>query len=144
MRAIDRRHSDAILGAMRQVALAGGRPLSHADTASIRAAGHYLLRRPDLADIGTLPAVSPADLVAVLVKPDNVLGVVEEAAATGHRNLLILPGGFAEAGEAGQYVFDGYTGRNPGSSKGPKPVIKVAVGDRFPEANGRGCWWRAG
>ena len=26
MRAIDRRHSDAILGAMRQVALAGGRP----------------------------------------------------------------------------------------------------------------------
>jgi len=66
MRAIDRRHSDAILGAMRQVALAGGRPLSHADTASIRAAGHYLLRRPDLADIGTLPAVSPADLVAVL------------------------------------------------------------------------------
>ncbi len=66
MRAIDRRHSDAILGAMRQIALAGGRPLSHADTASILAAARYLLRRPDLTDIGTLPAVSPTDLVAIL------------------------------------------------------------------------------
>ena len=40
MKPVNRHESDAILGAMRQVALAGGRPLSHADTASIRAAGH--------------------------------------------------------------------------------------------------------
>jgi hypothetical protein len=66
MRAVGPRESDAILGAMRQVALGGGRPISHADTASILAAGHYLLRRPDLADIGTLPAIEPADLVAIL------------------------------------------------------------------------------
>ncbi|TAJ38215.1 MAG: hypothetical protein EPO67_02205 [Reyranella sp.] len=66
MREIGRRESDAILGAMRQVALAGGRAISHADTASILAAGHYLLRRPELADISTLPAAEPADLVAVL------------------------------------------------------------------------------
>jgi hypothetical protein len=51
---------------MRQVALAGGRPLSHADTTSILAAGRYMLRRNDLSDIGTLPAVEPADLVATL------------------------------------------------------------------------------
>ena len=51
---------------MRQVALAGGRALSHADTASILAAGHYLLRRPDLTDISSLPAMEPADLVAIL------------------------------------------------------------------------------
>ncbi len=66
MRAVSSRESDAILGAMRQVALGGGRPISHADTASILAAGHYLLRRPDLTDISTLPASEPADLVAIL------------------------------------------------------------------------------
>src|SRR5262245_47478422 len=66
MKQICRHESDAILGAMRQVALADGRPLSYADTVSIVAAGRYLLRRHDLADIGTLPAVEPADLVAAL------------------------------------------------------------------------------
>ncbi|WP_425068260.1 hypothetical protein [Reyranella sp.] len=66
MRAVGHRESDAILGAMRQVALAGGRALSYADTASILAAGHYLLRRRDLVDLGTLPPVEPADLVATL------------------------------------------------------------------------------
>ncbi len=44
----------------------------------------------------------PADVVAVLVKPESVLEVVEEAARSGHDNLLILPGGFAEAGEEGR------------------------------------------
>lgn len=58
--------SDAILGAMRQVALAGGGALSYADTASIRAAAHYLLRRHDLADVAALPPVDPADLVAAV------------------------------------------------------------------------------
>src|SRR5687767_11016593 len=48
----------------------------------------------------TLPA--PAELVAILVKPDAILDVVREAANTGHRHLLILPGGFAEAGEPGR------------------------------------------
>lgn len=62
MRAVDHRESDAILGAMRQVALAGGHAISHTDTVSILAAGHYLLRRHDLTDIGSLPAVEPADL----------------------------------------------------------------------------------
>jgi hypothetical protein len=62
MRQISHRESDAILGAMRQVALAGGQPLTWADTTSVRAAGHYLLRRPDLSDIGALPAVEPHDL----------------------------------------------------------------------------------
>lgn len=70
MRDIARRESDAILGAMRQVALAGGHAISHADTASILAAGHYLLRRPDLTDLGLLPAVEPADLVAALKDHD--------------------------------------------------------------------------
>lgn len=66
MREVGRRESDVILGAMRQVALAGGRAISHADTTSILAAGHYLLRRPELQDISSLPAAEPADLVATL------------------------------------------------------------------------------
>src|SRR5262245_34072655 len=70
MRPIGHKESDAILGAMRQIALAGGRPLSHADTTSILAAARYLLRRPDLRDIGTLPAVAPGDLVATLADSD--------------------------------------------------------------------------
>lgn len=72
MREIGHRESDAILGAMRQVALAGGHAISHADGASIAAAARYLLRRRDLTDLGTLPAVEPADLVAAL-KADREL-----------------------------------------------------------------------
>jgi hypothetical protein len=66
VRAVGHRESDAILGAMRQVALAGGHAITYADTASILAAGHYLLRRRDLVDLGTLPAIEPADLVTTL------------------------------------------------------------------------------
>jgi acetyltransferase len=50
----------------------------------------------------TLASVSPAcDLVVVVVRPDAILDVVREAAQGGHRNLLILPGGFAEGGDEG-------------------------------------------
>ena len=44
----------------------------------------------------------PVDLVAVVVRPDSIIEVVTEAADTGHTNILILPGGFAEAGEPGR------------------------------------------
>ena len=73
MRPVGPSAGDAILGAMRQVALAGGRPLSHADTASIVAAGHWLLRREQPFDISDLPGIGPADLVAAL-KGERALG----------------------------------------------------------------------
>jgi hypothetical protein len=73
VRAVGHRESDAILGAMRQVALAGGRPISHADTASLLAAGHWLLRREEPLDIGDLPGIEPADLVAAL-RSERALG----------------------------------------------------------------------
>src|SRR5258708_23339544 len=44
----------------------------------------------------------PADLAVIVIRPDLILEAVREAAATGHRHLLILPGGFAEAGDAGK------------------------------------------
>src|SRR3954463_585670 len=40
---------------------------------------------------------TPVDLVAVLVRSESILEVVAEAADSGHKNILILPGGFAEA-----------------------------------------------
>ncbi|MGH6967684.1 MAG: CoA-binding protein [Stellaceae bacterium] len=43
----------------------------------------------------------PAELAVIVIRPDLILDAVREAATTGHRNLIILPGGFAEAGEAG-------------------------------------------
>lgn len=66
MREIGRGESDAILGAMRQVAVATDHAITYADTASILAAARYLLRRRDFTDLGTLPAVDPPDLVAAL------------------------------------------------------------------------------
>lgn len=45
---------------------------------------------------------APADVVVIVIRPDLILDAVREAAETGHRHLIILPGGFAEAGEAGK------------------------------------------
>jgi hypothetical protein len=78
VREIGRRESDAILGAMRQVALANGEALTWADTTSLRAAGRYLLRRPDLSDVSVLPGIRPSDLVAALKgEPDLVREAVK-------------------------------------------------------------------
>ena len=44
----------------------------------------------------------PADLVVIVIRPDLILDAVREAETTGHRHLIILPGGFAEAGEPGK------------------------------------------
>jgi acetyltransferase len=44
----------------------------------------------------------PAELAVIVIRPDLILDAVREAAATGHKHLLILPGGFAEAGAEGQ------------------------------------------
>ena len=44
----------------------------------------------------------PADLAVIVIRPESILDAVREAAESGHRRLLILPGGFAEAGDAGR------------------------------------------
>ncbi len=51
---------------------------------------------PSLTAIGP-----PVDLVVVVVRPDLIAGIVREAGETGNKNLLILPGGFMEAGPEG-------------------------------------------
>jgi acetyltransferase len=52
---------------------------------------------PSLRDLA-----APAELCVIVIRPDLIPEAVREAAETGHRHLLILPGGFAEAGEAGR------------------------------------------
>ena len=44
----------------------------------------------------------PADVAVIVIRPDLILDAVREAVESGHRHLIILPGGFAEAGEAGK------------------------------------------
>lgn len=46
--------------------------------------------------------VEPCDLAVIVVPPPAIPEVVRDAAASGHTSLLILPGGFAEAGEEGR------------------------------------------
>lgn len=43
----------------------------------------------------------PVDLAVIVIRPDAILEAAGQAADRGIRNLLILPGGFAEAGPAG-------------------------------------------
>ncbi|MBI3197332.1 MAG: CoA-binding protein [Rhodospirillales bacterium] len=43
----------------------------------------------------------PVDLAVIVIRPDAILEAVREAADRGIRNLLVLPGGFAEAGPVG-------------------------------------------
>jgi acetyltransferase len=43
----------------------------------------------------------PVDLAVIVIRPDAILDAVGECADRGIRNVLILPGGFAEAGPAG-------------------------------------------
>jgi len=43
----------------------------------------------------------PVDLAVIVIRPDAILEAAGECAERGIRNLLILPGGFAEAGPAG-------------------------------------------
>ena len=44
----------------------------------------------------------PVDLAVIVIRPDMIVAAAREAAQAGIRNLLILPGGFAEAGEDGR------------------------------------------
>ncbi|GEQ98887.1 hypothetical protein JCM17844_25240 [Iodidimonas gelatinilytica] len=59
-----------------------------------------------LLGIEALPSLraldAPVDLVVIAIRPDFIVDAVREAADTGHRHILILPGGFQEAGEDGQ------------------------------------------
>ncbi|GMV57184.1 MAG: hypothetical protein AMXMBFR72_03030 [Betaproteobacteria bacterium] len=105
-----RPRSVAIVGAGDRPTSSGGAVLANLRRAGF--AGEIVPINPKLPPdgrIGGLPARAslrelqkPVDLVVVVVRPELIAEVVRDAAATGHRHLLILPGGFSEAGEAGR------------------------------------------
>jgi acetyltransferase len=99
--------SVAIVGAGDRATSSGGAVLRN--LAKSRYAGRIVPVNPKGGELLGIPVakslreVTPAcDLAVIVVRPDAILDVVREAAATGHRNLLILPGGFAEGGAEGQ------------------------------------------
>jgi acyl-CoA synthetase (NDP forming) len=106
MKAFLRPNSVAVVGAGDRPTSSGGAVLANLRASGYR--GRIYPVNPKSGEIQGLPAYASlsalpeaAELVAILVRPDSILDVVREAAASGHRNLLILPGGFAEAGQAG-------------------------------------------
>jgi acetyltransferase len=98
--------SVAIVGAAERETSSGGAVLRNMKIAGYR--GRIIPVNPKGGEILGLPAKTalrevspPADLAVIVVRPDLILQVVREAAESGHRNVLILPGGFAEAGPEG-------------------------------------------
>ncbi len=98
--------SVAVVGASERKTSSGGAVLRSLTNAGF--AGEIVPVNPKGGEIQGFPARAslrdvepPADLAVVVVRPDLILDVVRDAAASGHRNLLILPGGFAEAGAEG-------------------------------------------
>ena len=98
--------SVAVVGAAERETSSGGAVLRNLRISGFK--GRVIPVNPKGGSILDLPAkttlrevVPAADLAVVVVRPESILDVVREAAERGHRRLLILPGGFAEAGEVG-------------------------------------------
>lgn len=99
--------SVAIVGAGERLTSSGGAVLRNLIASEY--SGRIVPVNPKGGEILGLPAVTslseldePVDLVVVVIRPDLILDIVDEAAATGHKSLMILPGGFREAGADGE------------------------------------------
>jgi acetyltransferase len=97
----------AVVGASDRPTSSGGAVLQNLRAA--RFSGPIVPVNPKGGEYFGLPAATSlravgaeVDLIVVVVRPEAILDVIAEAAACGHKNLLILPGGFAEAGEIGR------------------------------------------
>jgi len=99
--------SVAIVGASERATSSGGAVLRNmqigkfkGELIPINPKGGTILGLPvrkSLAELST-----PAELVVVVVAQAAILDVVREGAKNGHKNFLVLPGGFAEAGAEGR------------------------------------------
>ncbi len=101
-----RPESVAVVGAAERATSSGGAVLRNARVSGYR--GTLIPVNQKGGEIFGIPARTslrqidpPADLVVVVVRPDLILEVVREAGETGHKRVLVLPGGFAEAGREG-------------------------------------------
>lgn len=99
--------SIAVIGAGERATSSGGAVMQLLQRAGYR--GRVVPVNPRGGEIFGYPAATsiagvnpPADLCVVVIRPDLVVDTVREAADAGHRDFLVLPGGFAEAGPVGQ------------------------------------------
>jgi len=99
--------SVAIAGAAERESSAGGAVLKNLLASGFT--GRIVPVNPKGGTILGLPATrslaelsEPCDLAVVAVRPDLIIGVVREGVSSGHKNFLVLPGGFQEAGPEGQ------------------------------------------
>ena len=106
LRIMLRPRSVAIVGAAERETSSGGAVLRNLKSSAyggtvipVNPRGGEMLGLPVSAQLGDVDP--PADLAVIVIRPDGILDAVRAAAASGHRRLLILPGGFAEAGAAG-------------------------------------------
>lgn len=99
--------SVAIVGASERLTSSGGAVLRNMQIGGYK--GELIPVNPKSDSVLGLPArkslkelPAPAELVVVVVAPPAIVDVVREGAESGHKNFLILPGGFIEAGEEGR------------------------------------------
>lgn len=99
--------SVAVVGASERLTSSGGAVLRNlvaskypGEIIPVNPRGGDVLGIPAKTSLSDLPG--PADLAVIVVRPDLILDIVDEAAASGHKNLMILPGGFREAGPDGE------------------------------------------
>ena len=99
--------SIAVVGAGERPTSSGGAVMQMLRIAGYR--GRVVPVNPKGGEIFGYPAVAslgaiaePCELAVVVIRSDAIPDALREAAASGHRNILILPGGFAEAGAEGQ------------------------------------------
>ncbi len=98
--------SVAVVGAGERPSSSGGAILQNLRISKYAGAIHPINPKGgtlfDLPVSTSLSALAePAELAVVVIRPDAIPEVVREAGRTGHKHLVILPGGFAEAGAAG-------------------------------------------
>lgn len=99
--------SIAVVGAGERPSSSGGAVLQNLVNA--RFDGRIVPVNPKGGTIFGHPAVAsltdieePCDLAVIVIRPDLIPRAVADAAASGHTHLLILPGGFSEAGPDGE------------------------------------------
>ena len=99
--------SIAVVGAGERATSSGGAVMQLLKVAGYK--GRVVPINPKGGEVFGYPAAKsltevspPCDLAVIVIRPDLILDAMREAGASGHRDLLILPGGFAEAGPAGK------------------------------------------
>jgi acyl-CoA synthetase (NDP forming)/RimJ/RimL family protein N-acetyltransferase len=154
--------SIAVIGASRRLASIGHRFLANILGGGYAGAVYAVnnealevLGLPAYAKVADIPG--PVDLAVVAVPAESVLAVVDECAAKGVRNLLVVSAGFAESGDEGtqrqerlrrQARLDGLRVVGPNSfgiiNTDPEVRLNASLAPRMPRHGGLGLFAQSG